>query len=422
MTYVRWVGVLMAIVLVAMQDEYPDQSTRLRAWLMTGILAVGSFFIWGASGRTQSIRSHERLGLAAFIFDAAVIMGFVWTFAFEDPYVSWALLFLIPMEGALRYRMTGAFLGTAGVAVFFVAQTMQVASLKDEAFDVTTYIFVVGMSILIAGITGAMANQWQAQSEALERQTLKLAEVDQLKDRFLAITSHEIRGPLTAIIAGVDTVRKRFKSLTPEQHDRLLEMVASQGHQLARLVDDLQITSQIQSNQLALHPQWTDLERTIDQALEAAASKRRHHQLEVFIEPMECEVDASRIGQIVRNLVENAYKYTADRTRVSITAKRISSGVEIEVTDDGSGIPAGKRDKLFEAFTRIEETTAGQEGVGLGLYVVSQLVAAMKGQIDIASSARGTSFTIAIPCETRVMQVEGHRLGLVRDEGKSARG
>jgi signal transduction histidine kinase len=422
MTYVRWFGVLMAIVLVTLQDGFPDQSTRLRAWLMTGILAIGSFGIWGASGRTPNVRAHERLGLASFIFDAAVIMGFVWVFAFESPYVSWALLFLIPMEGALRYRMTGAFLGAAGVAIFFLGQTMNVAAIKDSAFDITTYIFVVGMSVLIAGITGSMANQWRTQSVALERQSIKLAEVDQLKDRFLAITSHEIRGPLTAIIAGVDTVRKRYQSLTPEQHDRLLEMVASQGHQLARLVDDLQITSQIQSNQLALHPNWTDLERTIDQALEAAASKRRHHQLEVFVEPMECQVDASRIGQIVRNLVENAYKYTPDRTRVSITAKRISGGIEIEVTDHGTGIPAEKRDKLFEAFTRIEETTAGQEGVGLGLYVVSQLVAAMKGRIDIASSARGTSFTIAIPCETGVMPVEGHRLGLVRDEERSARG
>jgi signal transduction histidine kinase len=420
MTYVRWFGVLMAIVLVALEDGYPDQSTRLRAWLMTGILAAGSFFIWGASGRTGNTEAHRRLGLAGLLFDATVIMGFVWVFAFADPYVSWALLFLIPIEGALRYRMSGAFAGVAAVAIFFIAQSMNVADLRDQDFDLITYFFVVGMSILIAGITGSMANQWRAQSVALERQSLKLAEVDQLKDRFLAITSHEIRGPLTAIIAGVDTVRKRVKSLTPEQHDRLLEMVASQGQQLARLVDDLQITSQIQSNQLALNLVWTDLERTIDQALEAAASKRRHHQLEVFIEPMECEVDASRIGQIVRNLVENAYKYTADRTRVSVTAKRISGGIEIEVTDDGSGIPAEKRDKLFEAFTRIEETTAGQEGVGLGLYVVSQLVAAMKGRIDIASSARGTSFTIEIPCETRVVQVDGHRLGLVRDEGGTA--
>jgi signal transduction histidine kinase len=422
MTYVRWFGVLMAIVLVTIQEDYPDQSTRLRAWLMTGILAVGSFFIWGASGRTPSLQAHRRLGLAAYFFDSAVIMGFVWVFAFADPYVSWALLFLVPMEGALRYRMNGALLGAVAVAVFFIAQTFNVSAMTGDPFDLTTYIFVVGMSVLISGITGAMANQWRAQSVALERQSLKLAEVDQLKDRFLAITSHEIRGPLTAIIVGVDTVRKRYKSLTPEQHDRLLDMVASQGHQLARLVDDLQITTQIQSDQLALHLNWTDLERTIDQALEAAASKRRHHQLEVFVEPMECEVDASRIGQIVRNLVENAYKYTGDRTRVSLTAKRVSGGIQIEVTDDGAGIPADKRDKLFEAFTRIEETSAGREGVGLGLYVVSQLVAAMKGRIDIASSARGTSFTIAIPCETRVMQVEGHRLGLVRDEGQSARG
>ncbi|MGH2755416.1 MAG: sensor histidine kinase [Actinomycetota bacterium] len=421
MTYVRWFGVFLAIVLVVLEQDFPDDATRFRAWFMTGILAVGSFFIWGASGRTGDVASHKRLGLASFVFDGAVVMGFVWVFAFGEPYIGWALLFLIPMEGALRYRMAGAFAGAASVTVFFVAQSMNVAELKNEQFDVITYVFVVGMSVLIAGITGSMANQWRAQSVALEHKSLKLAEVDQLKDRFLAITSHEIRGPLTAIIAGVDTVRKRLENLTPEQHDRLLEMVASQGHQLARLVDDLQITSQIQSNQLALHPAWTDLERNINQALEAAAAKRRHHQLEVFVEPIECFVDASRIGQIVRNLVENAYKYTPDRTRVAVTAEREGGGIQIEVTDDGPGIPAEKRDKLFEAFTRIEETSAGQEGVGLGLYVVSQLVAAMKGRIDIASSARGTSFTIEIPCDAREVTVEGPRLDLVRDEEGSAR-
>jgi signal transduction histidine kinase len=268
-------------------------------------------------------------------------------------------------------------------------------------FDLVTYVFVVGVAGLVAGVTGAMANQWYTQNQAFEQQSLKLAEVDELKDRFLAITSHEIRGPLTAIIAGVDTVRKKGPRLSPEQQDRLLEMVYLQGHQLARIVDDLQVTSQIQSGQLALHPATADLHKTIEQALEAAASKRRQHQLELFIEPLECEMDAPRIGQIVRNLVENAYKYTPDRTRVSVEAKATTGGIRITVSDVGKGIPADKRDVLFEAFSRIHDTSAGQEGVGLGLYVVSQLVSAMGGQIDLASSSRGTTFHIDVPCKTR---------------------
>jgi signal transduction histidine kinase len=240
---------------------------------------------------------------------------------------------------------------------------------------------------------------------------LKLAEVDRLKDQFLAVTSHEIRGPLTAIITGTDTVRKRGDRLTDEQRDKILGMVSAQSHQLARLVDDLTVTSQLQEGKFALHVDWTDAEAVMNQALEAAAGKRREHLLELYVEPIKAEIDSQRMGQIIRNLTENAYKYTPERTRVAVTLKSIEHGIVLEVTDAGMGIPADKRDQLFEAFSRIEETAAGQEGVGLGLYLVSQLVAAMQGRIDLASSSRGTTFTIFIPCKT--IPLDRPHLGLV---------
>lgn len=417
MTYVRWFGVAFGALTVAIQPHFPSDSTEMQAWTLLALMAIGSLAIWGWSARIETEEQNERLALIGFLFDTFVIMGLVWVFAYEEPYVTWALLFLLPLEGALRYRMKGALGATAAIAVFFAFQSYHRAHLVAADFDLVTYVFVVGLSALVAGITGAMANQWYAQSRAFEQQSLMLAEVDELKDRFLAITSHEIRGPLTAIIAGVDTVRTKRGRLTPEQHDRLLEMVSLQGHQLARIVDDLQITSQIQSGQLALHVQWTDLEKTIEQSLQAAASKRRQHQLEKFIEPLECEMDASRVGQIVRNLVENAYKYTPDRSRVSVTAKSNASGLSIAVEDDGKGIPADKRDQLFEAFSRIEETSAGQEGVGLGLYVVSQLVSAMGGRIDLSSSPRGTTFVIDIPCKTR-RSSSAHRFDVIEGEAE----
>ena len=421
MTYVRWFGVFFGLLSVAIQPSYPDSTTHRNAWFLVGLLALGSVAVWGVNGRAGREREHRRLGFIAFAFDSFIIFGLVWIFAFEDPYVTWALLFIIPMEAALRYQLRGALAAAAGVAGMFAILSFHRAAVVDGSFDGSMYVFVVCLATLIAGISGAMANQWQAQSRALQQQSLKLAEVDRLKDRFLAITSHEIRGPLTAIIAGTDTVRTRMDRMTVEQRDRLLEMVAGQGRQLARLVDDLLFTTQMQSGQLALHPEWIALEDVIQGALDAAASKRRQHQLEVFIEPIESELDGSRLGQIVRNLVENAYKYTPARTRVSVTVKRKDDGVLIEVADEGRGIPADKRETLFAAFSRIEETSAGQEGVGLGLYVVSQLVAAMEGRIDLASSARGTTFTIHLPAPTKPLQVEPH-LGLVPDseEGESS--
>ena len=93
-------------------------------------------------------------------------------------------------------------------------------------------------------------------------------------------------------------------------------MVSSQSHQLARLVEDLLVTSQAQSHKLSLRVQDAPLEPTVTQALEAAEANRRSHQLELYVEPVDCQMDPDRVGQIVRNLVENAYKYSPERSRV----------------------------------------------------------------------------------------------------------
>ena len=168
----------------------------------------------------------------------------------------------------MRYRLPGALLAGVLGAAMFIPLSMHRADLTGETYQATTYIFAVGLMGLIAGSTGIMAENWKVQKNAFERQALKLAEADRIKDRFLAITSHEFRGPLAAIIMGVDTVSKRRDRLTPEQLDKLLEMVSSQGNQLARLVDDLLITSQLQTHQLNLQPDWCDLQVAIDRALE----------------------------------------------------------------------------------------------------------------------------------------------------------
>ena len=406
-TYVRWLAVAFGGLALLLQPGYPSEGAEALAWLLVGGLGLGNLTIWGTLARMRDERALERLGAISFAFDGLIVMGLVWAFAYETPYVTWAILFLLPIEGALRYRLAGALGAAAIVALFFIPQWAR--------FDVSTYVFVVGMATLIAGVAGAMAENWHLQHLAYMKQSLALAEVDRLKDRFLAVTSHEIRGPLTAIIAGIDTVNKRGDRLTVDQRARILEMVSTQGRQLARLVDDLLLTSELQEQKLALHPEWADLTATIDQAIQAASSKRRAHQLELFVDPIICVIDRSRFVQIVHNLVENAYKYTPERTRVAVTAAAAGDGIDLVVADEGPGIPADHREQLFEAFSRINETAAGKEGVGLGLYVVSQLAGTMGGQIDLTSSTKGTTFTLHIPCKT--MAAEGRRLGLVVDEG-----
>jgi signal transduction histidine kinase len=417
LTFVRLFGVVFSVVAIATTSGWPSAVIERLAWITVVFFALGSMTIWGASARLTTPQDHRRLGLIAFSFDALIICSMVWIFAWETPYVTWALLILVPLEGAIRYRLPGALAASVLGALFFVPQSLHRADLTGETFQFTTYAFAVGLMGLMAGITGVMSENWRVQKDSFERQALHLAEADRIKDRFLAITSHEFRGPLAAIIMGVDTVSKRRDRLTSEQLNKLLEMVSGQGHHLARLVDDLLITSQLQAQQLNLQPTWCDLPITIDRALDAAASKRRAHQLEVFVEPLGCVLDEARTGQVVRNLLENAYKYSPDRSRVAVTAKADRNGIVIQIADEGPGLPEGQREELFEAFSRVQETSVGKDGVGLGLYVVSQLVNAMGGRIDLKSSRRGATFSIHLPCEVRPLETPA--LGLVGGERAS---
>jgi signal transduction histidine kinase len=418
LTFIRLFGVVFAVVVVAATSGWPNAVTERLAWITVVFLALGSMTVWGTSARLESQLDHRRLGFIAFIFDVLVICSMIWIFAWDTPYVAWALLILVPLEGAMRWRLSGALLGGVLGAALFVPLTLHRAELTGETFEATLYVFAVGLMGLMAGATGVMAENWKVQKDAFERQAFKLAEADRIKDRFLAITSHEIRGPLAAIIMGVDTVSRRRDRLTHEQLDKLLEMVSSQGNQLARLVDDLLITSQLQTHQLNLQPAWCDLQIAIDKAIAAAESKRRAHQLEIFVEPLSCVLDEARIGQVVRNLVENAYKYAQDRTRVAVTAKAEKGEIVLVVADEGPGFPEERREELFEAFSRIHETSAGKDGVGLGLFVVSQLIGAMDGRIDLKSSRTGATFSIHVPCEIRPKAAP--TLGLVADDGATA--
>lgn len=415
MTYIRWFGVLFAVVSLAIGPSFPDSSTRFLAWALVALFALASVILWGILARVESEVSLQQLGRASFILDTAVIMAFVWIFSFEEPFNGWALLFLIPLEAALRYRFRGALLAAGLVGLFYIPESFHYASLHGTGFDLDNYVFTIGLTGLIAGVAGTMAQGWHEKTLALQKQSSQMAELDRLKDRYLAVTSHEIRGPLTAIITGTDTLLRRGDRLSEEQRRQLLEMAVQQSHQLARMVDDLMIGNELQAGQITLRHEWVELEPTLKQALEAADSKRKAHRLEIYVQPMRCEIDPARVSQLVRNLVENAYKYTPDRTRVSLTAQQVGDGIMLEVADDGPGIPVEKRSQLFEAFSRIEETAAGREGVGLGLFVVSQLVTSMQGRIDFASSTRGTTFGIHIPCQTE--RLESPRLGLVQGEG-----
>lgn len=399
-----------AALAIAMRSPWPDPATETVGWIVVSVVAIGTMGIWWWGRGHSSERHLGAITGFGFLLDMLLVFGVTWTFVGER----WYVLAVVPfaaLSGALRYRFVGAWIGTAATALFAGVAFARAGDISGTPFDLPGYAFILLASAGLGFVAATMADSWLDRRLEYERQATRLVELDRLKDRYIAVTSHEIRGPLSAMIAAIDTVRSRWEQLDPERREHLLEMVQLQGRELDRLVQDLFISAEVQAGGLQLQPEWVELESTIKRATEAAAGKRRAHLLEMFVDPLRAEIDPYRVTQIVRNLVENAYKYTYDRTKVVVSARGVDDGLQLEVSDNGDGIPSEKRDQLFEAFSRIEETAAGQEGVGLGLYVVSQLVAAMNGRIDLESSSRGTTFTIYLPCNT--IPLDRPQIGLV---------
>ncbi|HWL65632.1 MAG TPA: ATP-binding protein [Actinomycetota bacterium] len=382
----------------------PTQETSgavLRA--LGPVLALGTLAIAFAARGLRGDRARTRLGVTAFLFDVSIAA--VAALAAGEQIAIAFVLVMIPIEAALRYGLRPSIVVAIGVSLLFGAVWWD---------SPATIALVGGVCLGTAWVVGSAVQIWVEKQRFLERQTAQLIEHDRLRDRNVAITSHEIRSPLTAVIAATDVLKRKGDEIEPAKRDRLLEIMSQQGRQLARLVDDLMISSELQAGELLITIEMSDLESAVQRGLEGAAPKRRAHQLEVFVDPIRCEIDEYRVAQILRNLIENAYKYTPDRSRVTVSGHATDEGIELEVADDGPGIPLEKRDLLFEAFRRMEETSAGKEGVGLGLFVVSQLAAAMDALIDLASSTRGTTFTIRIPC--RVETIEHRRMGVISGE------
>jgi signal transduction histidine kinase len=245
---------------------------------------------------------------------------------------------------------------------------------------------------------------------AVFRDIAALKEASRLKDEFVSVVSHELRSPLTPIRGFVQLVAK---DLAREGgHDPLVSRLSSiAGHvdRMTRLVDDLLDVSRLKSGSLEIRPGTTDLGELCADVIRDRSASVATHRFE-FTEPDELVIgdwDADRLYQVIDNLVGNAIKYSPPGGTVTVSA-----GVDLNdgsafvtVADDGPGIAASDRDRIFSAFYRTSDAAASQiAGLGLGLYICHELVAAHGGSIEVGGAeGGGAAFTVRLPRITQAV-------------------
>jgi len=227
------------------------------------------------------------------------------------------------------------------------------------------------------------------------------------KSEFLAMMSHEIRTPLNSVLGMLDILKQ--STLSGEQVDVLNQMECS-AELLLSIISDILDLSKIESGRFQLNPQWINLRDTVtfvvSQQKQIAKEKNLQFKLNCTItEDKQFCVDASRLSQILFNLIGNAIKFT-DEGEVKVSISEQESELVISITDTGIGIPKAKQKYLFTAFYQSDASiTRRFGGTGLGLAITKHLVEMMHGNIAFQSDEHvGSTFTIKIPVLTRCNQ------------------
>ncbi|WP_437605171.1 ATP-binding protein [Sorangium sp. So ce834] len=248
--------------------------------------------------------------------------------------------------------------------------------------------------------------------EALQHRAEQLAEADRHKDEFLAMLGHELRNPLAPVRSLLEVMRQ--KPCDAERLEKAYAIIDRQVEHLVRLVDDLLDVSRITRGMIQLHKEKAELAAIVGQAVEAVRPLVEERDLELMISlPMKAvhlEVDATRMTQVITNLLHNAAKYTEPGGRIWVTGERTGDGLEIRIKDTGQGIPPRLLPKLFDLFTQGDcGPDRSQGGLGIGLTLVRRLVEMHGGSVRAVSDGpgKGSELIVRLPAQTLVADAGG---------------
>ncbi|MGH2464026.1 MAG: sensor histidine kinase [Candidatus Limnocylindrales bacterium] len=237
----------------------------------------------------------------------------------------------------------------------------------------------------------------------VDRDRLLAAErqIQEIRDAFIEVLSHELRTPMTTIVGGAELLERGH--LGPQRGGEVAHDVREEAERMIRLIEDLLVLSRAERGSLEISDEPVLVQRVVDRV--AQDIKRRQPMLEVEIAlapdlpPVRGEL--TYVEQVLRNLVGNAAKYGPPEGPIRLAGSVVEGFVEIQVLDAGPGVPRDDLERVFDLFFRSRETAARVSGAGIGLFVSRQLVDLMGGRIWAHQRAGGGSeFGFTLPLES----------------------
>ncbi len=249
----------------------------------------------------------------------------------------------------------------------------------------------------------------------LDVRNTELEEANNAKSRFLGLVSHELKTPLTSIIAFAANLEKSIGSSLGERQAKQFQAISRNGFQLKALIDELLDVSAASQGELSLSIERVTAGEIVSEALEVVKPQieERGQSLTISMDDPQLEFtgDPMRLQQVVSNLLSNASKYSAEGSEIGLSVQESSGHACIKVRDSGIGMSEEDLQRLFSTFFRADDAVAtGMPGTGLGMVVVKSVVEGHGGTIEVTSEAGvGTTVKVDIP-------LDGADLGEGRDE------
>lgn len=249
----------------------------------------------------------------------------------------------------------------------------------------------------------------EAFERASEAEALRRSEG--FKTALLDAVTHDLRTPLTSIKASATLLiedremAEPVETLSPAEQLKMLKVISSESDRLDRFVESIVELARIEAGNLRLHRNWGPVEEIIDAAVARAEPLLQQHPLSIVVadELPVIRVDARAVAEVLYTLIDNAAKYAPPETCITIQAKSAPHEmVQISVADQGVGVPARLREKVFDKFFQANPRVGPSgrlEGVGMGLSIARGIVEAHDGRIWIEAGpgARGTSVNFTVP-------------------------
>lgn len=240
-----------------------------------------------------------------------------------------------------------------------------------------------------------------------ERAARQQAEVMlKLRDEFLMVTAHELRTPITTLLGYTELLKRRLDQgkVSAERMERPIQAVIEQAQRLDRLTNTLLDMSWLEQGHVAIQRHDVDLRDVMRRVIDSFTLLVEHHQLTLTLpsKPLIVTGDELRMEQIFYNLLQNAVKYSPNGGAITIELRAEEQQALVRITDSGIGIRSEDLPFLFDRFYRATNVSAQQiSGLGIGLYIVKELVTIHGGTIDVQSvPEQGTTFSIRLPLKS----------------------